>query len=85
MEWVHNQRRSIEWRALDDAASEFRCAASAMWVLVAMHPHNLREVALLRGVCDQFVYAERGTYRRFDTFAALAAHPGAQAYLAPLG
>ena len=50
-----------------------------------MHPRNLRELALLRGVCDQFVYAERGTYRRFDTFAALAAHPGAQAYLAPLG
>jgi hypothetical protein len=45
---------------------------------------NLGELSLMRGVCDQFVYAERGAYRQFDSFDDLAADPGARTYLAPL-
>jgi hypothetical protein len=53
-------------------------------VLLAMHPRNVREIGLLRGICDRFIFAQQGEYLHFDTFDGLAQHPLGQAYFRPL-
>jgi ABC-type Na+ transport system ATPase subunit NatA len=63
-------------------ATELRAKGNV--VLFAMHPGKLKDLAMLRGVCDRFIFAEHGRYTHFTGFDELAVHPAASQYLAPL-
>jgi ABC-2 type transport system ATP-binding protein len=63
-------------------ATELRAKGNV--VLFAMHPGKLIDVAMIRGVCDRFIFVENGRYTHFEQFSDLAAYPPARQYLDPL-
>lgn len=62
-------------------ATELRAKGNV--VLFAMHPGKLVDIAMLRGVCDRFIFVENGCYTQFTDFAELIAYPPAQHYMQP--
>ncbi|MGZ3237041.1 MAG: ATP-binding cassette domain-containing protein [Burkholderiaceae bacterium] len=53
-------------------------------VLFAMHPGRLKDIAMMRGICDRFIYVENGRYMQFGSFEELIAYPPAHQYFSPL-
>lgn len=63
-------------------ANELRAKGNV--VLFAMHPGKLGDLAMMRDICDRFIFAENGRYTQLDSYHELAAYPAAQQYMQPL-
>ena len=53
-------------------------------VLLSVHPHIARDLAMLRFVCDRYLFLDRGRIQTLHSHEALLAWPAARAYLGDL-
>lgn len=50
-------------------------------VLLCIHPQNTKVMAIVRRLCDRYLFLEHGRISELDGFDALLAHSGARHYL----
>ena len=53
-------------------------------VLLCAHPHRPRDLAMLRAVCDRYLFLQRGRIEPLADYEALLAHAPAREYLGDL-
>jgi len=53
-------------------------------VLISIHPHDTRDLALIRDLCDGYLFLQQGRLRRFERFADFVADADVRHYLGDL-
>ena len=62
----------------------FNLRARGNVVLFSMHPNRVKDIAVMRGICDRYIYVDKGQYTLFDSYRDFLAYPPAYQYLLPL-